>query len=230
MKIARWPIERTWTVHCGQELRTGIRTAELTEFPVCCMLGSAGLGKTRELEWLATKERGEGQEVAGGRLATIAQTADALTQKLDALAIGATGDTAFYLDALDELMIPVRQTALIVPSWIRDTLSPIKPRVRLSCRSGVWPPAIKDGLLPPWRLGENTLKAVMSALDGKREFVAKVQEESMILRFTERENPRHTVHRARAKRLAWRHLAFMFKLVVFFLCCFCLISAEHRHY
>ena len=43
-------------------------------------------------------------------------------------------------------MVPVRTTGLIVARWVMDFLGSLRPRIRLSCRTAVWPTALQDAI------------------------------------------------------------------------------------
>jgi hypothetical protein len=142
----RWPIERSWLVVTSKGERFVVPTSGLRKWPACGMLGAAGLGKTFEQAYLAELDRAEGLDVMADRLAVLGQTPDGLTSRLDSLATAATSNTALYLDALDEVMVPVRTAGLIVQRWISDKLGSVRPRLRLSCRSAVWPPGVQSAI------------------------------------------------------------------------------------
>jgi hypothetical protein len=55
-------------------------------------------------------------------------------------------NSAIYLDALDEAMVPVRTTSIIVAAWIREHLKRKRPRLRISCRSAVWPTEVEAAI------------------------------------------------------------------------------------
>ncbi len=110
------------------------------------MLGSAGLGKTFEQDHLAELERAGGFEVTTERLAVLGPTPESLKSQLDVLAAAATPQSAYFLDALDEVMVPVRTAGLIVERWVTEGLSQSRPHLRLSCRSAVWPPRVQKAI------------------------------------------------------------------------------------
>lgn len=110
------------------------------------MLGAAGLGKTYELIYLASLDREQGLDVRFGRLASLGQTADGLEARLTRLAHEMTESTVIYLDAMDEVMVPVRTAGLIVERWIRESLSIVRPSIRMSCRSAVWPDSVDSAI------------------------------------------------------------------------------------
>lgn len=94
--MTRWPIERRWTVSTDGTL-VDAETADLARYRGCVLLGAAGLGKTFEIEHLAELEQAAGREIRRKRLADLAQSADALVPRLDALAESATTSTVIYL-------------------------------------------------------------------------------------------------------------------------------------
>lgn len=137
--MERWPIERSWEVIRKDHESESLRTGDLRRYKACIMLGAAGLGKTYELKYLSEKEKGHSHDVRYKRLAELGVTPESLESNLRRLSIGATGDIVLYLDALDEVMVPVRTAATILGNWIRDELQQKRPSLRLSCRSAVWP-------------------------------------------------------------------------------------------
>lgn len=145
-QMNRWPIERTWQVVTPKGERSLVPTRELRNWPACVMLSAAGLGKTFEQSHLAELDRADGLEVVDDRLAVLGQTPDGLKASLDSLAAVATSNTVLYLDALDEVMVPVRTAGLIIQRWVIDRLRSVRPRLRLSCRSAVWPTAVQNAI------------------------------------------------------------------------------------
>jgi len=112
-QIKRWPIERSWVVLSSKGAPKQVQSSNLLGYHACGMLGAAGLGKTYELSCLANLDRQRGLDVCCERLAELGQTADGLTTHLAILANQVRENTAIYLDALDEVMIPVKTTGLI---------------------------------------------------------------------------------------------------------------------
>jgi hypothetical protein len=159
----RWPIERSWEVRTAKGERLLVRTSELRRFRACGLLGAAGLGKTFELDHLAALERADGADVLADRLAVLGQTSDGLASKLASLVNGATPNTALYLDALDEVMVPVQTSGLIIARWVKDSLQSTLPRIRLSCRSAVWPPGVQSAIEEVYG-GEECAFAVLQPL------------------------------------------------------------------
>ena len=143
--MTRWPVQRKWTVANAGTV-VDAETADLARYRGCALLGAAGLGKTFEIEYLAEIERGTGWEIRKERLADRAQSADALASRLDMLAVNATATTAIYLDALDEIMVPVSQAGPIVAAWLRKTVRQSGAVVRISCRSAVFPESVRAAL------------------------------------------------------------------------------------
>ena len=142
----RWPIERTWRVHTETGLHEDLTTQDLVGKPVCCLLGAAGIGKTFELRLLESLERESGVEVRFVRLAEIASSADRMAQKLEALVSNVGSQLAIYVDAVDEAMIPVSTAAQVLAEWIRDKLRDIRPLLRISCRSTIWPRIVQSAI------------------------------------------------------------------------------------
>lgn len=87
--MTRWPIKRRWTVATEGTI-TDAETAGLTRYRGCALLGAAGLGKTFEIEHLAGIDQAAGRDVRKERLADLAQSADVLVSRLDALAVNVT--------------------------------------------------------------------------------------------------------------------------------------------
>ena len=138
-RLSIWQIDRNWLVSptAGEvENRT---TSDLARFRGLVLLGAAGAGKTIEARRLAEQERESGMSIRECRLAEYAGSSDELRQQLTALADGADTKTAFYLDALDEAMIPLRRSGLAVKGWIIDQLRGTGSSLRITCRSAVWP-------------------------------------------------------------------------------------------
>ena len=136
-----WNIERIWSV-TTKEKTEQLRTAELSRFRGVVMLGAAGSGKTTEAARLADQERAAGASLHECRLAEFAETTTELTEHLNGLAKGANEKTVFYLDALDEAMIPAPRRWLAIKRWITGELQGTGALVRVTCRSAVWPPEL----------------------------------------------------------------------------------------
>lgn len=143
--MTRWPIQRRWSVLSDATI-VAAHTPELARYRGCALLGAAGLGKTFEIDYLAGLERAAGREIRKERLAALAQSADALVSRLDALAANATASTAIYLDALDEIMVPVRSAGLVVAAWLRGAVRQSGALVRISCRSAIFPQSVRAAL------------------------------------------------------------------------------------
>ena len=103
------------------------------------MLGAAGAGKTTEAARLAERERASGASVRECRLAEFADTSTQLAAHLTTLAAEASEETIFYLDALDEAMIPARGRWLAIKHWVTGELQGTGASIRITCRSAVWP-------------------------------------------------------------------------------------------
>lgn len=135
----RWKIMRHWSINDGSGARKQIDTSGLADYRACALLGAAGLGKTCELRFLSQIEANRGFDVRFKRLAFTATSAEKLQASLQSLLSGATEKTVIYLDALDEAMIPLRTIAIDLISWIEQDLKNTSARIRISCRSAVWP-------------------------------------------------------------------------------------------
>lgn len=145
--MIRWGIERSWTVVTAKGARERVKSTELREHRACALLGAAGLGKTFELEHLASLDKADGLDVRSERLASLGQTPESLENRLKHWAQGVTERTVFYLDALDEVMVPVRTAAFIIDRWIRESFATVKPFLRISCRSAVWPSLVESAIV-----------------------------------------------------------------------------------
>jgi hypothetical protein len=144
--MSLWLIDRSWRLHFENNSRESIKTCDLVGRPACCLLGSAGIGKTHEMKKLEELEKLSGYEVRSFRLATLASSTDQLTSALNAITSTASEKSAIYLDAVDEAMVPVATTSLILASWIRRTCSQNRPLLRISCRSAVWPDPVEAAI------------------------------------------------------------------------------------
>ena len=133
-----WRIERVWSATTEGKTEK-VRTAELSRFRAVVMLAAAGAGKTTEAARLADQERASGMSVYECRLAEFAETSTQLAGHLTRLAQNASESTAFYLDALDEAMIPARRCWLAIKHWISGELRGTGASLRITCRSAVWP-------------------------------------------------------------------------------------------
>ena len=80
------------------------------------------------------------------RLAEIASNPDRMEAGLARLASGTTGRTAIHIDAVDEAMIPLATTSLLLSRWIREDLGQTRPLLRITCRSAVWPRPVQAAI------------------------------------------------------------------------------------
>ena len=136
-----WSIERIWSA-TTEDKTEQFRTVELCRFRAVVMLGAAGTGKTTEAARLADQERASGASVHECRLAEFAETSTQLADHLARLAKNANERTVFYLDALDEAMIPARRCWLAIKHWVTGELQGTGASLRITCRSAVWPNAL----------------------------------------------------------------------------------------
>ena len=161
--MSRWPILRTWELPAEDGTDVEVDTENLAKIQACCMLGSAGLGKTFEMAHLADLERGRGLNVIEFNMGRMATSADALESRLTKITSKLRKHTAIYLDSLDEAMMPVRTTTNIVAAWIREDLKSKQPRLRISCRSAVWPTEVEAAIREVYPK-ENTRVAVLTPI------------------------------------------------------------------
>ena len=135
---AIWNVERVWSATTDDKTEQ-LGTLELSRFRGLVMLGPAGAGKTTEAERLANHERASGACVRACRLAEFADTSSQLAEHLRRMSKSADDKTAFYLDALDEAMMPARRCWLAIKHWLNDELRGTGASLRITCRSAVWP-------------------------------------------------------------------------------------------
>lgn len=110
------------------------------------MLGAAGTGKTHELDLLHDHEAALGRDVRRERAASLMGAVGGVAGGLREFSDGATENTVVYLDALDELHVSTAENVNALHRWIERSLSMSRPRLRISCRSAVWPNAITQAL------------------------------------------------------------------------------------
>lgn len=194
-----WNIERLWSVTTKDKAEE-FRTAELSCFRAVVMLGAAGSGKTTEATRLADQERASGASVRECRLAEFAETAAELTEHLAGLAKGANERTVFYLDALDEAMIPARRRWLAIKHWIMGELQGTGASVRVTCRSAVWPPELTR-VIGEFAGEQSFATALLRPLDGDDIQAAAEAHGIDGAAFLER------IHRSGARSLAGQPLA-----------------------
>ena len=134
-----WQIDRRWLVQTAFGEVTNCTTLNLSRFQYLVLLGAAGAGKTTETRRLVNEEQLSGRSIRECRLAEYADTTTDLFKHLAQFANTANSATIFYLDALDEAMIPNRRCWIAVRDWIKNTLEDTGGAVRITCRSAVWP-------------------------------------------------------------------------------------------
>src|SRR5262245_29332255 len=125
--MKRWTVRRRWRLYTKDNAPAEGTTVDLVGWRVCCLLGSAGIGKTFELKLLEELERVYGYEVRYVRLGEVASSPDRLTTYLASLAERLTSRSAVYLDAVDEAMVPVATTSQILADWIQRGLERARP-------------------------------------------------------------------------------------------------------
>lgn len=141
--MADWGIDRCWllTEETGE---SEVGTLDLSKYQACGLLGTAGLGKSYELDRLAELLRNDGKRVLKRRFVEIGfdETGESLRTGLSKLSAGLDANSVLLLDALDEAKIRIRRIGVVVADWIENDLKDIKPALFISCRSAVWPPEI----------------------------------------------------------------------------------------
>ncbi|MDO8432366.1 MAG: hypothetical protein Q7S58_08145, partial [Candidatus Binatus sp.] len=183
-------------------------TRELARHRGCALLGPAGLGKTFEIEHLAELEQAEGREIRKARLADLAQSADLLASRLEALSANATPGTAIYLDALDEVMVPVPQAGRVVAAWLRGPVRQSGALLRISCRSAIFPESVRASLEDVY--GTNRIAyASLQSLNGEDIDVIAGHNGLDVATF------RKALHRSGAQALAEQPLTLEMLLKVF---------------
>ena len=163
----RWAIERRWRLHSEADPHGECATGDLVGRAVCCLLGSAGIGKTFELRHLEELEQNSGYEAQYVRLGEVAISADRLTASLNSLSGELTGRSAIYLDAVDEAMVPVATTSQILADWIGSELTRTRPLLRVSCRAAIWPRAVQTAIVHVYGADSVTLARVSYLSSGR---------------------------------------------------------------
>ena len=92
-----WSIERRWMQREEPE-EVSFPTFKLAEYNAACLLGSAGLGKTWELERLAKHEESLGRNVTHVALGNAAASGHALRSVLERKTANADANTSVFLD------------------------------------------------------------------------------------------------------------------------------------
>lgn len=146
--MAIWQINRVW-----KRLGEGIsgqpnefETLDLSGIQAVCMRGAAGLGKTFEIQRLAAAESASGRRVQIARLAELVHDGGGMGAALDRLVQDRPVETTLFLDALDESMIDNKFAARSLSQWIRTKIKPNEIRLRIACRSAVWPPCVSEAI------------------------------------------------------------------------------------
>lgn len=172
----RWPIERLWDVErvvkprgdgAGGAPTTGspalgsrtpgtqpgeqferweAQTSELAASSAVIVLGAAGLGKTFEMRRLEEFETRNGSTTQFERLASFAWDESDLERRLASLVESREDPAAIYLDGLDEMLVSVTRASAVIKRWIELSLAEPLPKIRIACRSAVWPEAISKAL------------------------------------------------------------------------------------
>ena len=105
---ARWPVERQWSLLSPKGEVTTVTNDGLIDFRACALLGSAGLGKSFEMASIASAAQEQHRPVVFRRLVELGLSQERLESQLNRIAERATEDSLILLDALDEVMVPLR--------------------------------------------------------------------------------------------------------------------------
>ncbi len=131
-----WNIERRWVWGEPVEQAT-LSTLDLANVYGVALLGSAGMGKSWEIERLIQHEKALGRVVLSAEIGR-KSASGTLPQCLDRIANQLCVGASIFLDGLDEALVANPQATAIVNDWIRESI--IKGcRIRISCRSAIWP-------------------------------------------------------------------------------------------
>ena len=109
-----WEITRRWLILSSEGEPDYRTTQDLIDFDSLTLLGSAGIGKTVEAKRLAAHERSFGIDVRERRLAEHSGSSDELKSFLAKFSEGADAQTSLHLDALDEAMMSVKRSGLVL--------------------------------------------------------------------------------------------------------------------
>ncbi|HEX2836576.1 MAG TPA: hypothetical protein VHN77_00455, partial [Phycisphaerales bacterium] len=164
--LRRWPISRRWlcTKSEGDE-GVSRQTEELVDLPAVAILGSAGTGKTFELNHLLQLEHARGRDVRHASLALLASGGKGLPQSLEELSKGAGSNTVICLDSLDEAIIPDRFAAAKLVEWLKSLPAEEPPRLRIACRSAVFTPDVAGAMGGLFKKRGGVTTAVLQPLD-----------------------------------------------------------------
>ena len=156
-----WPIERNW-VQTGEEgTRKLFKTSELADFQAVCMLGAAGSDKTHELGILRRLETEKIGRVVNIDLGALSASGSEVRKRLGDELSRDELPRVFYLDSLDDAMVPIKNVAGILEDWLSKEVGK-DTKLRIACRSTVWPNIISQALkktrpvkrrvgMVPWR-------------------------------------------------------------------------------
>lgn len=146
MAIMDWPITRQWQVRNDDKRVEPVVSADLREVPALCLLGSAGSGKSHEMDRLYRQDLSEGKDAHFERLADLVSDEGGLAAALARLSGNITAASVLYLDALDESMVHAPTSARVLGRWIERSLKSVKPHIRISCRSARLPASLQIAL------------------------------------------------------------------------------------
>ena len=153
-----WDIERWWQLRNEDGSTRSVATADLNQFKACCLLGAGGIGKTVELERIASGL----SDVRVHRLADEGTSSSELASSLKDISDAAQPGETILLDSLDEALIPVRNAGTAITKWLRkEKLAERGIKLCISCRPGVWPSFVEDAIRGEF---ENSQTAIATLL------------------------------------------------------------------
>lgn len=124
--------------------------SELEASPCLVLLGLPGMGKTTEMALAIRRaqERGEKVHLVDlGRVQTLQQLSDELAES-------SSGIHSLFLDGLDEALSRLVQLETLIPELLRSLFNSKNGlqnvRLRISCRSAEWSPALEVQLRSLW--------------------------------------------------------------------------------
>lgn len=131
-----WKIERRWSQR-GLEGQVTFSTLDLADEHGVAMLGSAGMGKSWEINRLIQHEKALGRIVLSAEIGRKSASGK-LRKCLHKIANELNAGASIFLDGLDEALVANPQATAIIDDWIREII--LKGcKIRISCRSAIWP-------------------------------------------------------------------------------------------
>jgi hypothetical protein len=136
-----WNIERRWV--WGEPLEQAtLSTLDLANVQGVALLGSAGMGKSWEIQRLIQHEKALGRDVHSAEIGR-KSASGRLDKCLEETAQKLSVNSSIFLDGLDEALVANPQATAIVNDWIRESIIK-RCRIRISCRSAIWPKVLHE--------------------------------------------------------------------------------------